>query len=291
MNILVTGSRGFIGHLLVNQLMQRELQLTTFDRTAPRKTEEWRHIPGDLRSIQDVRRAMRGMDMVIHLGAIADSMFEIEEDVFAVNVEGTHNIFLSAAEAGVSRVILFSSVNATSAVGGLRKTEYFPIDDKYPCHPMTAYQLSKHLSEEIAKSFAERYDITSISLRPVFVSNPERYPHWKELGRSRLTRWGKEDYWSYVDVRDVCDAVFLAMEAQVERYDACLLSANDTTMDIPTLELMSNFFPNSNWVGHSSEEWFKDNPYRSVIDCSHAKEVLNWEPRHSWRDPSENSEK
>ncbi len=291
MNILVTGSRGFIGHLLVDRLMERGVELTTFDRTAPRKAEEWRHIPGDLRSIQDIRRAMRGMDMVIHLGAIADSMFEIEEDVFSVNVEGTHNIYLAATEAGVSRVVFFSSVNATGAVGGYRRTEYFPIDDNYPSHPMSAYQLSKHLSEEIAKSFSERHGITTVSLRPVFVANPERYPHWKELGRSRLTRWGKEDYWSYVDVRDVCESVFLALDAQVDKYDAFLLCANDTTMDIPTRELMTNFYPDANWVGCTPEEWFKDNPYRSVINCAHAKEVLHWEPVHSWRDPMETPEK
>jgi nucleoside-diphosphate-sugar epimerase len=283
--ILVTGSAGFIGVHLLKDMQKEELEFLTFDRCAAHRDNKWKHFPGDLRNIHEIRRAMDGVDMVVHLGAIANAGSWDEDGIFDANVKGTHNVLLAASEAGVSRVVYFSSVNATGAVGGHKDTLYFPIDDLYPHHPMTPYQVSKHLGEEICRCFTERYDISTLCLRPVFVSNYDRYSMWREMGQGRQARWGMHDYWAYVDVRDVCSAVILSIQANMDiKHDTFLLAADDITMNQPTAALMAEHFPHAFWKNISAEEWFSENPYRTVIDCSHAHDVLGWRPQHSWRD-------
>ena len=284
MHVLVTGSNGFIGRELIKYLKEAGHEVSTFDRCARRREDDWQHIPGDIRDTDAVRKAVDGVDAVAHLGAIADARSKAAEEIFNVNVGGTHNVLLACKEANVNKVVYFSSVNALGAVGGHRETLYLPINDAYPHTPMTHYQLSKHLGEEICSSYSDRYGIQTICLRPVFVAPHDRYHYWKELGSARQSHWGKGDYWAYVDVRDVCRAAVLSLASENIQHDGFLLAAKDVTLDTPTADLMKEFYPDAKWGDLSMEEWLKVNPYRTLIDTIHAKDLLGWEPVHSWRD-------
>ncbi len=283
MRVLVTGSEGHIGREQVKTLLDAGYTVRTFDRAARGKETNWEHIPGDLRDLNIVRQAVEGMDAVVHLGAIPHDRFGAAEELLAINVQGTLHVLMACVEAGVERVINFSSVNALGCVGGYRPAEYLPIDDAYPRHPHSPYQLSKHLGEEACRAFTGRHGLITISMRPVFVSNLERFGRWRMRNPEQAIERGKVEYWAYVDLQDVCDATLLALTVQNVTNDAFLLTADDTSLDIPTAELVDRYHPDTPWK-QDRAAYLAENPYRSLMDCSHAKQVLGWQPKHSWRE-------
>lgn len=284
MRVLVTGSAGKIGSALVARLTNEGHAVSTFDHTAQPHEAAHAHLPGDLRDVNAVRRAVQGADAVMHLGAIAHDRFGAPEDVLAVNVLGTLNVLLACGEAGVKRVVFFSSVNALGNFQGHRVTTRFPIDDNYPRHPISPYQVSKYLGEEACRSFSDRYGMVTICLRPVLVAGPEMYARWREHGDTFRADMHRPDYWSYVDLSDVCDAALLALTAEGVTHGAFLLAAPDTTMAAPTAELVDRWYPDVPWPEVSRKEWLAGRPNRSLVDCAHAAKVLGWEPRHTWRE-------
>ncbi len=283
MRLLVTGSHGFIGQELVKRLLAEGHTLRTFDRTASPATE-WEHVAGDLRDVYTVRRMVQGVDAVVHLGAMSSDPRNAADEVLAVNVQGTWNVLQACAETGVGRVVYFSSINALGCVGGYRSPDYLPLDDFHPRHPMTAYQLSKHLAEEVCRSYTERYGIVTICLRPVYVvDSAEFYFWWRQYSEELRVDWLKHELWAYVDIQDVCDAVLLALKVQGIQHDAFLLSAQDTSLDIPTAELVQKYWSHLPWRGDLAA-YVADNPYRTLVDASHAAQVLGWQARRSWRE-------
>jgi UDP-glucose 4-epimerase len=281
--VLITGSAGNIGREQVKMVREAGHEIRTFDRVAGKREDGWEHLPGDLRDIESVRRAAQGMDAVLHLGAISHDRGGSPEEVLTVNVQGTWNVLLACAEAGVPRVVFYSSVNALGNFQGHRPSEYLPIDDGYPRHPMSPYQLSKHLGEETCRCFSNKHGIVTVCLRPVYVAHPDHYSRWRERNDAERGQWGKNDYWAYVDVRDVCDAGLRGLTVEGVLHDAFLLTADDTTMSLPTGELVDRYYPDTPWHQDRSA-YLASNPYRSLVDCAHAKEALGWQPKYSWRD-------
>jgi UDP-glucose 4-epimerase len=290
MRVLVTGSTGSIGRTLVGILRESGYAIRTFDRAAQHKNCDWEHIPGDLRDIQAVRRAAQGMEAIAHLGAIPSDHYATGEEVLTVNVQGTWNVLFAAAEAGVERVVYYSSINALGVVGGHSVPSYFPIDDNYPNLPLSPYQLSKHLAEQACRSFSAKYNFATLCLRPVGVTFPDSYAYWKRFRVEDRMERGKREYWAYVDVRDVCSATLCALKAQGVQHDVFLLSAADTSLPIPTEELVDRYYPDTPWIRHSRQDYLADNPHRSLLDCSRAYRLLGWRPEHNWREELANLE-
>jgi len=281
-----------IGRVLVKMLRAAGYELRTFDRRAHSVGNDGEHIPGDLRDIYTVRRAMQGVEAVAHLGAIPfDQPPGREDDVLTVNVQGTWNILIAGVESGIKRLVYFSSVNALGNVGGLRPSAYLPIDDVYPRHPLSPYQISKHLGEEMCRAFSARHGLVTVCLRPVLVVSPEQpyfYPKWRKGNFN--PEWAASEYWAYVDVRDVCDATLRSLTVPNVTHDAFLLTAADTMMTVPTAELVAEHYPDTPWPKMDRAAYLAENPYRSLFDCSHAAEVLGWHPQYSWRDSTASPE-
>lgn len=278
MKILVTGSEGRIGSALAKLLLDEGYEICTFDVKA-RPPCDWQHIPGDLRDISTVRRAMQGVDAVVHLGAIPNDRDD-DTVLMDINVMGTWNVLQSALECDVRRVVFFSSINAQGSVKGHWPTEYLPVDDHYPHHPTTPYQLSKHLGEEICRSFSERHGMVTLCLRPVWVVTNEMYERFKSID---VGGFWKHEYWAYVHVEDVCDAALRSLLVENISHSAFLLAADDTTVSVPTAELVTQYYANTPWHTIERSTYLRENPYRGLIDCSRAKTVLGWHPKHSWR--------
>jgi UDP-glucose 4-epimerase len=273
-----------IGKPLVPFLCEQGFTLRTFDRLA-QPTATSGHMAGDLRNSALIRRAVQGVDAVVHMGAISSDSAGNEEQILSVNVQGTWNVLLACAEAGVQQVVYLSSVNALGSFGGHRPSATFPINDSYPPHPISAYQLSKHLGEELCRSFSARYGLRTLCLRPVWVTSVRQYAAWQQRPVEELISQGQKDYWAYVDVRDVCSAILLALRAQTLNHATMLLAATDTSVALPTITLIERCFPTTPWPGVSPSAYLHDQPYRSLVDTSAARALLGWQPQWSWRDP------
>lgn len=286
MRVLVTGSCGRIGSMQTEMALKAGYEIRSTDRVAQKKSDEWEHIPGDLRDLDTIRRLVQNMDAVIHLGAIPHDSAGKPEEILDVNIQGTYNILLACLEAGVGRIVFYSSVNALGCVGGHRMAEYLPIDDNYPRHPMSNYQLSKHLGEEACRAYSARHGIVTICLRPVYVvTDSTHYQKMRENTNPERGRWEKNEYFAYVDGGDVCEAAMLGLTVKNIRHGAFLLTADDTTMSESTAELTTQYYPDTHWK-QEKNAYLTDNPHRSLFDCSNAKDVLGWQPKISWRKPS-----
>lgn len=287
MRVLITGGNGGIGSALVDYLLENGDELRTFDRTAARRERTVPHAVGDLRDIRDVRRAVEGVEAVAHFGAIPSDDGATPEDVYATNVLGTLHVLQACAEAGIKRVVFCSSVNALGNVGAGLPASHFPIADDYPRHPQTPYQLSKHLGEEACASYSQRYTMTTVCLRPMWVLHPPKGDElnwWQRMSMEQRAEMFRRDYWGYVDVRDVCAATLLGLRAEGITHDAFLLAAADTTIDTPTEELVSTYYPETPWPKIERDSYLAGQPFRSLIDTTHAAKVLGWRPQHSWRE-------
>lgn len=286
MHILVTGSEGTIGQAVVPVLRRGGHDVSTLDRVG---AAEHGHANGDLRDPDVVRAAVAGNDAVIHLGGIASDRRGAEADVLDVNVRGTWNVLLAAHDAGVRRVVHFSSINALGCVGGYGRPTYLPVDDDHPHRPASAYQLSKHLGEQICRALVRMSDsLTAICLRPVLVADPTRhYAEWAtENPAQREARFESELY-AYIDVRDVADATVRALTAPVAGFEAILLTAADTTAHRPTRQVLQHEFADIRWVADGAATNNPDS-YAPLVDGRKAERILGFVPQHSWRDTASN---
>lgn len=287
MRVLVTGGLGHVGREVVRHLLDHGFDVRSLDRGARPKDWPCAHTVGDLTDPRDMRRSVEGFDAVVHAGAIPHDRAGFADEVFRVNVYGTLVALQACMEVGIERVVNFSSVNSLGNFGGHRAARYLPIDDAYPRHPQTPYQLSKHLAEEACAAFADRYGMTCISLRPVAVVHGMPFWRWRSADPWQRAEWGKGDYWAYVDVRDVAEAVRLSLLAPAGSSGEYLLAADDTTQEITTPELLARFYPDTPWRGEDQARYFGENPHRGVLDCSRAFEALGWRPAHSWRETAD----
>lgn len=284
MRVLVTGSQGKIGRVVVALLREHGHRVTTFDRYAAGPSEDaGAHTPGDVRDVAAIRAAVQGTDAIVHVAAIPSDRPGLDDMVLDINTMGTVNVLLAAAEAGIGRVVNFSSVNALGVVGRPEdRPDSLPFGDGHDPRPVSPYQVSKRMGEEACKAFTRSHGIVTISLRPMWVSYAQDYERLR-LGKGMAAeRWDGE-FAAYVDGRDVADAVLRSLTVEGVTNDAFLLSADQTTLSEPTADYVARHYAGVPWAGVSQEEWLADDPYRSVIDASHAKDVLGWQPVHTWR--------
>lgn len=156
-NVLITGGAGFVGYHTVEKLIEKGYEITIFDnlstgkiRNIFHKDDEVKFIYGDLRIKEDVEKAIKNQDYIIHLGAslsVPESM--INPVLYQeVNVQGTFNLLNYAKKYNIKKVVLAS----TCAVEG----------DSY-------YGLTKKITEEMANWFTTTQNLPTVCLRYVNV--------------------------------------------------------------------------------------------------------------------------
>jgi len=271
--ILVTGHAGKIGRAVHDRLVARGDTVVGFDVAEG----------DDLLDFAAVTRAAEGCEAVIHLAALAHDTAGSPEDIMAVNVLGTWHVLLAAEAAGATRVAHFSSTQALGISEGEHLPDYFPVDDRHPRRAMRPYGLSKRLGEEMCDGFTARTGIPTISLRPVAV--------WDDADRAQVAASRQEypssewqpfwEYGSWVDVEDVAAAALLAVDVPFQGHHRALLCASDISASAPSLEMAARLTPG---VPVRDPARYDADPWRSLIECTVAEDVLGWRPVRRWGD-------
>jgi UDP-glucose 4-epimerase len=293
MKVLVTGSTGGIGRWVVKRLLEAGHSLRAMDVTAQPLSSDYEYLPGDVRDLATVRRAAQGMEAIVHLAAIPFDMDRQDALVLETNILGTANILLAAQEAGVQRVVNFSSINALGQAEPNHPGLYLPLDDDIPHFNIHNYPLSKHLGEEMCAAFARRGGITAVSLRPTLVSQPgpSRFRWWDMIPEEFKLQSHIGDFFSYVDVRDVAEATALALTAEIQGHQAFLLAFDEVRTRTPTAEIVAKHYPHLPWPKIAKEEYLRRGEFASLLDCSAAKRVLGWQPKYNQFDPDSGYER
>lgn len=174
---LVTGGAGFIGSHLVEELIRRLDTVRVLDDFSTGKWENLLEFHGKFElfvgSVTDLdvcRKAVRGVDYVLHQAALGSVPRSVEDPITThrVNVDGTVNILWAAKEAGVRRVVLAGS---SSSYGD---TPVLPKVEDMPARPRSPYAVSKYAIEHYARVFAELYGLSTVVLRYFNVFGPRQ---------------------------------------------------------------------------------------------------------------------
>ncbi|MFB9808690.1 NAD-dependent epimerase/dehydratase family protein [Haladaptatus pallidirubidus] len=151
--------------------------------------------------------------------------------------------------------------------------DYLPIDEAHPLRPEDPYGSSKLVGENIADVVARRYDIPIASLRISNVQYPGKYSVLD--GRDSLQN-GVGNFWSYVDGRDVVNAVARTLDADLSGHEPFVIAADDNYLGRPTMDAFKELFDGlPDEVSISGED--------SALSSEKAKTVLGWEPNRTWR--------
>ena len=178
MKVLVTGGAGFVGSSLVRGLLERGDEVRVLDNFSTGRREnlsglDVELVEGELRSYERVHNAVRGVEVVYHLGALGSVPRSVQDPLTssAVNVEGTLNVLLAARDESVRRVVFSSSSSIYGSSGELPRTEQMPAD------PISPYGVAKLAAERYCVSFARVYHgFETVVLRYFNVFGPRQDP-------------------------------------------------------------------------------------------------------------------
>jgi UDP-N-acetylglucosamine/UDP-N-acetyl-alpha-D-glucosaminouronate 4-epimerase len=178
--VLVTGGAGFIGSNLVRALLARGDDVRVLDNfsTGNRAnlaglSQDVELVEGELRSYERVHNAIRGVELVFHLGALGSVPRSVQDPLTssAVNVEGTLNVLLAARDEGVRRVVYASS---SSIYGGQPQ---LPLKETMAPDPISPYGVAKLAAERYCVSFTRVYhSFETVVLRYFNVFGPRQDP-------------------------------------------------------------------------------------------------------------------
>ncbi|MBI1987643.1 MAG: SDR family oxidoreductase [Nitrospinae bacterium] len=178
MRFLITGGAGFIGSHLAAALLRAGGEVRVFDNFSTGKRENLQGLPGleilegDLRELEAIQRACRGVDTLFHQGALPSVARSLEDPLEStwVNAVGTLHVLMAAHQSGVKKVIYASSSSAYGNSPALPKSEGMKPD------PLSPYAVSKLAGEEYCKVFAHAYGLETVSLRYFNVFGPRQDP-------------------------------------------------------------------------------------------------------------------
>lgn len=180
--VLVTGSEGFIGSHLVEELVRQGHEVKAFVLynsfntwgwldTLPKEVMEHVEVfTGDVRDPNGVYEAMKDCSAVFHLAALIAIPFSYHSpDAYVdTNIKGTLNILQAARKLDLDRVL----VTSTSEVYGT--AQYVPIDEKHPYQGQSPYSATKIGADRLAESFYRSFDLPVTIVRPFNTYGPRQ---------------------------------------------------------------------------------------------------------------------
>ncbi|MDP9309083.1 MAG: NAD-dependent epimerase/dehydratase family protein [Actinomycetota bacterium] len=289
---LVTGGGGFIGHHLVRRLLADGYEVRVLDNFATGRRERLEGldvslVEGDLRSYERAHTAVRGRDLVFHLGALPSVPRSVQDPLTtsAVNVEGTLNVLLAARDEGVRRVVFASSSSVYGSNTVLPKSE---TDQPLPVSP---YGVSKLSAEHYCRAFTAVYGLETVSLRLFNVFGPgqdplsqyaavvPRFIRALASGDRPIVYGDGSQTRDFTYIDDVVEAFLLASGAPQAVGEVINVAAGRETSLLELLSVLSDLF------GISAAPVFEavrvGEVRASQGDRRKAAALLDWEPRWS----------
>ncbi|WP_340202385.1 SDR family oxidoreductase [Ascidiimonas sp. W6] len=168
--VLVTGGAGFIGSNLCEKLLDLENTVICMDNLATGKKvniepflnhPSFTFIEGDIRNIEDCKRAVNNVDYVLHQAALGSVPRSINDPITSndVNVSGFLNMLIASRDAGVKRFVYAASSSTYGDSKALPKLE-----DTIG-KPLSPYAVTKYVNELYADVFNKTYGLNTIGLR------------------------------------------------------------------------------------------------------------------------------
>ncbi|MEU4197125.1 NAD(P)-dependent oxidoreductase [Kribbella sp. NPDC026611] len=272
--VLITGATGRIGLTTAHHLAEAGAFVTTLSSLGHPALRADRVLIGDTRAEADVAEALRGVDLVVHLAALAHPDLGTPYEVHSTNVVSTFNVLAQAGALGIRRAVIASSINATGVPLNPHKPmpAYYPLDEKLPFDIADPYSLSKQSDENTARMASRRWGIDVVAFR---------FPHTnvaevieEHAGRSRADpRASVREAWSYLDARDAAHAIELGLTATLSGAHTFYVAASNTNTPYETEALLNAYAPD---VPRRRRFIGREVP----IDLTAVKTALGFQARH-----------
>ena len=244
MKVLVTGGAGYIGSVLVRQLLSKNFKVRVLDSLKfggdalydVMLNPNFEFIKGDIRNEKDIDNALVGIDAIAHLAAIVGdpACKKYSEEANETNWTASTSLFNKAQKAGIKRFVFASTC---SNYGKMANPNDF-VTETSELRPVSLYaelkvKFEKYLSEEHKDS---KICSTSLRFSTVYGFSPRiRF----DLTVNEFTRnatikgeqeiWGQQFWRPYCHVDDLARSVVLVLESAEEKVRANVFNVGDTS--------------------------------------------------------------
>jgi uronate dehydrogenase len=240
--VLVTGASGAIGYSVSEGLEARGHAVRGYDRGPARRPGD--HVVGELGDVATLKSAMKGIEVVVHLAATADTA-DFVTDLVPNNIIGTHNVFEAAVAAGAERVVYASTLRVVAGLGWGERAE--PISAADGLHPHDYYSLSKCCGELMGELYVRWGKLSVICVRcGWFVRNREEAARMTEMeGAQRV----------YLSHRDAAQFFTRAVEVENVKFAQLFALSNNggkRVLDLSAAKEIIGYEPRDSWPEGSS---------------------------------------
>eukprot|EP00282_Hemiselmis_andersenii_P003636 CAMPEP_0114121724 /NCGR_PEP_ID=MMETSP0043_2-20121206/7325_1 /TAXON_ID=464988 /ORGANISM="Hemiselmis andersenii, Strain CCMP644" /LENGTH=273 /DNA_ID=CAMNT_0001214413 /DNA_START=44 /DNA_END=861 /DNA_ORIENTATION=+ len=174
--VLIIGGGGFIGKLVVQALVEDSFnerrRVVCFDTLLPPLAERLphvRYIQGSIMELDHLRKAMQGVQSVVHLASLKKLLGVDNNLIRAVNVQGTRNVVDVCIERGVKHLVYTSSITVAIKANNLSDNMNIPHNAPRSGSYLDIYGETKAAAEEIAMSAGKSGKMKVCSVRPTAV--------------------------------------------------------------------------------------------------------------------------
>jgi nucleoside-diphosphate-sugar epimerase len=295
--VLVTGGAGYVGSLLVPQLLSQGCHVVVYDilwfgdRFLPAGDPRLTVIRGDIRNTDHLRGAVEGCDSVISLACVSnDASFELDEALSTtINLDAFEPMVMAAKDAGVRRFIYASS----SSVYGV--SEAPDVSETHPLVPLTLYNRFKAMCEPLLFRYMSD-DFVCVTIRPATICGYA--PRMRldltvniltnlAVNKGEITVFGGGQLRPNLHVQDMCDLYSMLLEIDADRIQGEVFNCgyeNNSIRDIAILvkRVVEEEFPERDPVRITTTPTDDIRSYH--INSDKIRKRLGFSPKHSVED-------
>lgn len=299
MKVMVTGGAGYIGCLVVNELLKRGHKPVVFDifnwgrEALEPYTDRIDVFEGDCRNSRDIIYALEGIDAIIHLAGIVGEFAcaSNHKAHFSINIESTRTLVNCCTDPEMDLVRDFIYASSCSVYGNV-KGLYTEVTEETPTAPLSSYAHAKLQSEKILLNRAKEiphFHPTILRLTTVFgwsgrprldlVTNLFAYNAWK---KKEMHIYGDgQQYRSLIHVHDIARAFVETLESPRFMRSGKIFHLgeeknNKTIKEIA--EAVKTYVPDADIIYKEGEPTDRRD-YR--INCQKLKNIIGWKAKYS----------
>lgn len=289
---LVTGGAGFIGSHIAEALVQKGQKVRILDNLSAGKLshiaafkDSVEFIKGDLRSLKDCRRAVKGVSRVFHQAAMRSVPKSVDRpfDAHENNATGTLNLLVAAKDAKVQRLVYAST---SSAYGDCKK---FPQKEEYKPEPVSPYAASKLAGEHYCILFTKTYGLPTVSLRYFNVFGPRQDPESQYSvvvpkfmeqafsGEALDVHWDGKQSRDFTHIQNVVEANWLAAHSKKGAGEAFNIANGESCSLLDLIHAIEKIVGHKLKIRHLPKR--QGDVRKTRADISKARRLLGYNPK------------